>query len=75
MKTALNPKVDIYLIDGCMRCKYDGTLQCKVNDWGKSWNCFGKLFWKALYPKKLNGSLFMQLSNCSPLKPTFLNLL
>ncbi|WP_319501419.1 DUF1801 domain-containing protein [uncultured Draconibacterium sp.] len=33
MKIALNPKVDKYLTDGCMRCKYGGTLQCKVNDW------------------------------------------
>ncbi len=33
METALNPKVDKYLIDGCMRCKYGGTPQCKVNDW------------------------------------------
>lgn len=33
MKTELNPKVDKYLIDGCMRCKYGGTLQCKVNNW------------------------------------------
>lgn len=29
----MNPKVDQYLIDGCMRCKYGGTPQCKVNDW------------------------------------------
>lgn len=29
----MNPKVDKYLIDGCMRCKYGGTLQCKVNNW------------------------------------------
>lgn len=29
----MNPKVDKYLIDGCMRCKYGGTPQCKVNNW------------------------------------------
>jgi len=29
----LNSKVDKYLIDGCMRCKYGGTPQCKVNNW------------------------------------------
>ncbi|WP_341295822.1 YdeI/OmpD-associated family protein [Catalinimonas locisalis] len=29
----MNPKVDQYLIDGCMRCKYGGTPQCKVNNW------------------------------------------
>ena len=29
----LNPKVDKYLIDGCMRCKFGGTPNCKVNNW------------------------------------------
>lgn len=29
----MNPKVDQYLIDGYMRCKYGGTPQCKVNNW------------------------------------------
>ncbi len=29
----MNPKVDKYLIDGCMRCKYGGTPQCKVTNW------------------------------------------
>lgn len=29
----MNPQVDIYLIDGCMRCKYGGTPQCKVHNW------------------------------------------
>lgn len=33
MKTELNPKVDKYLVDGCMRCKYGGTPQCKVLNW------------------------------------------
>ncbi|MCE7053493.1 YdeI/OmpD-associated family protein [Algoriphagus sp. AGSA1] len=33
MKITLNEKVDKYLIDGCMRCKYGGTPQCKVNNW------------------------------------------
>lgn len=28
-----NPKVDKYLIDGCMRCKYGATPSCKVNKW------------------------------------------
>ena len=28
-----NPQVDQYLIDGCMRCKYGGTPQCKVHNW------------------------------------------
>lgn len=29
----MNPLVDKYLIDGCMRCKYGATPQCKVNFW------------------------------------------
>lgn len=35
MKIVLNPKVDKYLIDGCMRCKFGGTTECKVNNWRK----------------------------------------
>ena len=31
----MNPKVDTYLIDGCMRCKLGGTPACKVNKWRK----------------------------------------
>ncbi|MEZ4921404.1 MAG: YdeI/OmpD-associated family protein [Saprospiraceae bacterium] len=33
MKIKLNPHVDKYLLDGCMRCKYGGTPECKVNFW------------------------------------------
>ncbi len=29
----MNPEVDKYLVDGCMRCKLGGTPECKVNDW------------------------------------------
>lgn len=29
----MNPKVDKYIIDGCMRCKFGGTPECKVNNW------------------------------------------
>jgi uncharacterized protein YdeI (YjbR/CyaY-like superfamily) len=29
----INPLVDKYLIDGCMRCKYGATPQCKVHKW------------------------------------------
>ena len=29
----MNPKIDKYLIDGCMRCKYGGSSHCKVNKW------------------------------------------
>lgn len=30
---ALNPLVNRYLIDGCMRCKLGATPACKVNKW------------------------------------------
>jgi uncharacterized protein YdeI (YjbR/CyaY-like superfamily) len=30
---ALNPKVDLYLKDGCGRCTYYATPKCKVNFW------------------------------------------
>lgn len=33
--TALNPKVDHYLADGCGRCPYYATPQCKVHTWQK----------------------------------------
>lgn len=33
MKLKLNPQVDKYLMEGCMRCKYGGTPQCKVHSW------------------------------------------
>jgi len=26
-------ELDKYLTDGCMRCPYGGTLQCKVLNW------------------------------------------
>ena len=29
----MNPQADKYLINGCMRCKYGGTPQCKVLNW------------------------------------------
>ena len=29
----MNPSVDKYLVNGCMRCKYGGTPQCKVVNW------------------------------------------
>lgn len=33
MQFSLNPLVDQYLVDGCMRCKYGATPQCKVRKW------------------------------------------
>lgn len=29
----MNPEIDKYLVDGCMRCKFGGTPDCKVHDW------------------------------------------
>ena len=29
----MNPKVDKYLAEGCMRCKLGGTPNCKVHNW------------------------------------------
>jgi len=33
MRSELNSNVDKYLEDGCMRCKYGGTPDCKVHTW------------------------------------------
>jgi uncharacterized protein YdeI (YjbR/CyaY-like superfamily) len=33
LKIKLNPKVDKYLSEGCMRCKNGGTPNCKVKNW------------------------------------------
>jgi uncharacterized protein YdeI (YjbR/CyaY-like superfamily) len=33
MNGIMNPKVDTYLIEGCMRCSLGGTPDCKVNNW------------------------------------------
>jgi uncharacterized protein YdeI (YjbR/CyaY-like superfamily) len=29
----MNPKIDNYLANGCMRCEYGGTPDCKVHPW------------------------------------------
>jgi uncharacterized protein YdeI (YjbR/CyaY-like superfamily) len=29
----MNPKVDLYIADGCGRCKYYATEKCKVRNW------------------------------------------
>jgi uncharacterized protein YdeI (YjbR/CyaY-like superfamily) len=31
----MNPKVDLYLVEGCGRCPLGNTPQCKVNKWPK----------------------------------------
>ncbi|MFZ4581969.1 MAG: hypothetical protein ACOYM7_04880, partial [Paludibacter sp.] len=30
---SLNPKIDLYLANGCGRCKYHATPLCKVKKW------------------------------------------
>jgi uncharacterized protein YdeI (YjbR/CyaY-like superfamily) len=39
----MNPKIDKYLIDGCMRCKLGGTPDCKVNAWRKELEMLRKI--------------------------------
>ncbi len=34
-KTNMNPQVDLILAEGCGRCKWHGTPQCKVHKWEK----------------------------------------
>lgn len=34
----MNPKVDLFLLDGCGRCKLYQTPQCKVNKWPEELN-------------------------------------
>jgi uncharacterized protein YdeI (YjbR/CyaY-like superfamily) len=43
MKVELNPLVDKYLIDGCMRCKFGATPRCKVNNWKKELELLRKI--------------------------------
>lgn len=38
MKSILNPKVDKYLVDGCMQCKLGATPACKINNWKNEFN-------------------------------------
>ncbi len=41
--TELNPKVDLFLKDGCGRCSLHATPQCKVNPWRDELNLLRKL--------------------------------
>ena len=40
---AMNPDVDKYLIQGCMRCKFGATPQCKVHSWKKELSLLRKI--------------------------------
>lgn len=39
----LNPKIDQFLLEGCMRCKFGGTPQCKVHSWQNELKALRKL--------------------------------
>lgn len=39
----MNPLIDQYLIDGCMRCSLGGTPACKVNRWQEELNLLRQL--------------------------------
>ncbi|MFB6318900.1 YdeI family protein [Saccharicrinis sp. FJH54] len=34
----MNPKIDLYLSQGCMRCEFGGTTRCKVHRWTNELN-------------------------------------
>jgi uncharacterized protein YdeI (YjbR/CyaY-like superfamily) len=49
----MNPQVDKYLVDGCMRCKFGGTPNCKVNNWEKELEELRKIVIKSALVEEL----------------------
>jgi uncharacterized protein YdeI (YjbR/CyaY-like superfamily) len=49
----MNPQVDKYLVDGCMRCKLGGTPSCKVNNWAKELEELRKIVLKSSLGEEL----------------------
>jgi uncharacterized protein YdeI (YjbR/CyaY-like superfamily) len=49
----MNPQVDKYLEDGCMRCKFGGTPNCKVNNWAKELEELRKIVIKSALVEEL----------------------
>ena len=49
----MNPQVDKYLLDGCMRCKLGGTYSCKVNNWAKELEELRKIVIKSALVEEL----------------------
>ena len=49
----MNPQVDKYLVDGCMRCKLGGTPNCKVNNWAKELEELRKIVIKSALVEEL----------------------
>lgn len=57
MKVELNPIVDKYLLDGCMRCKYGATPQCKVNRWSQELKTLRKIATESGLKEEIKWSL------------------
>jgi uncharacterized protein YdeI (YjbR/CyaY-like superfamily) len=60
---AMNPEVDKYLIDGCMRCKYGGTPQCKVLNWTEELKLLRKLVLETGLTEEIKGGLPVYTKN------------
>lgn len=54
---SLNPKVDKYLLDGCMRCKFGGTPRCKVNTWREELETLRQIVLDATLTEELKWSV------------------
>jgi len=49
----MNPLVNKYLVDGCMRCKFGGSPNCKVNHWSKELEALRKIVIKSVLDEEL----------------------
>jgi len=49
----MNPLVNKYLVDGCMRCKFGGSHNCKVNHWSKELEALRKIVIKSVLDEEL----------------------
>jgi len=49
----MNPLFNKYLVDGCMRCKFGGTPNCKVNHWSKELEALRKIVIKSVLDEEL----------------------
>jgi len=54
---SLIPKVDKYLLDGCMRCKFGGTPRCKVNTWREELETLRQIVLDATLTEELKWSV------------------
>jgi uncharacterized protein YdeI (YjbR/CyaY-like superfamily) len=53
----MNPQIDQYLINGCMRCKYGGTPACKVHRWQEELNLLRQLVLESGLQEELKWSI------------------